>query len=198
MKKHIKNATIALAAGVLMLSATTGKSQSFDKGTSSINLGVGFGYSINYYTGGGVSASPVISGSYEYGALTLGPGTLGLGLAVGYQGASYSYSDYYGDTWSDKWVTTSFGIRGMYHWNGLQSDKYDIYGGIQLTYVHYGFSETATGPFANVYNYGSALSSSFYPYLVVGGRYLFTNNIGVFAELGYDICYFKLGLNLKF
>ena len=197
MKTSIKSLTIALGATIFLLSANTGKAQSFDQGTSAINVGVGFGYSVDYYAG--VSSTPVITASYEYGATKLGPGTLGLGLAVGYQGSSYTYSDGIGDSWNDKWTATSLGVRAMYHWDVLQSDKFDIYGGLQLTYVHFGYSYTATGPYYNYYpNAAGAISSSFYPYIIIGGRYYFSDHIGAFAELGYDLSYFKIGISFKF
>ena len=34
--------------------------------------------------------------------------------------------------------------------------------------------------------------------IFLGGRYLFTDKIGAFAELGYDMSYLKLGLTGKF
>jgi hypothetical protein len=188
-----------LIAGLCCLAGEASNAQ-YAVGTSAINLGVGFGYSLNYFNGlTGGSVSPVFAGSYEYAALRLGPGTLGLGVGLGYQTSSWSYADGFGDQWSDKYVTTAFGLRGLYHWDAVEGAKYDVYAGIQLTYIHYGYTETATGPFVANYNYGStALSSSFYPYLIVGARYFFTPNIGVFGEVGYDICYLKVGLTIKF
>jgi len=34
--------------------------------------------------------------------------------------------------------------------------------------------------------------------LFVGAKYNFVENFGAFAELGYDISFFKIGLNLNF
>lgn len=186
-----------LAGAIIMFSIETGKAQSYQIGTNVINVGVGFGYALNYGTG--VSSTPVITASYEHGLWAAGPGFIGLGLAVGYQGSSYSYSDGYGDSWSQKWTATSFGIRGLYHLT-LSNDKLDLYGGLQLTYVTYGYSYSASGPFVNtgVYSVSDPVSNGFYPYIIVGGRYYFTTSIGAFAELGYDISYFKIGVSFKF
>ncbi len=127
------------AGAILALSPSTTKAQSYQVGTNVINVGVGFGYAFNYGTG--ASATPVINASYEHGIVPLGPGFVGIGIGVGYQGSSYTYSDGFGDTWTDKWTATSFGVRGLYHLT-LANEKFDLYGGIQLTYVHFGFSHS--------------------------------------------------------
>ncbi len=198
MKNFTKSIATLFASSIVLFSFGAKAQNSFEVGTSAINLGIGLLYSYDYATGPGVSQSPVISGSYEYGVTKLGPGTLGLGAQLAYQGASYSYSDGIGDTYSWKGTSFLFGVRGVYHPDFLQGDKYDVYGALQLSYVDRSASASETGPNAGFYNFSGAAASSFYPYIIIGGRYYFTNNIGVWAELGYSLAYLNLGLSIKF
>ncbi|MEO8151222.1 MAG: hypothetical protein ABI723_26560 [Bacteroidia bacterium] len=186
---------ILLFTSLVISKLSSAQDKCYDLKTSVINLGVGFGYSVNYYSG--ASATPVLSASYEYGIAKLGPGTVGAGAILSYQGSNYEYSDAFG-TWKDKWTTTFFGLRGTWHPDALVADKYDVYGALQLGYYHYGYTYSGTGAYESVTSGGSSLNSGIGLGLVVGGRYYFTKSIGAFAELGYDIAYFKIGLSAKF
>jgi hypothetical protein len=174
------------------------KAQSFNVGSTVVNVGVGFLSSIGYYSGSGVSRTPVLSLTGEYGIAKLGPGIVGAGIALGFQSASYTYNydPYY---YKEKWSTTLFGLRGTYHPDFLNTDKYDVYAVFQLSFDHFGYKFTSNDPAYNRYGFGgNSLSSYVRPYILVGGRYYFNKNIGVFAELGYDISFLKLGLAIKF
>ena len=188
------NITNSLQAQSAFTSSLMTPGKSFDKGTSVINLGVGFGYSIGY--GSGSSSSPVISGTYEYGVAKAGPGVIGVGLALGYQGSSYTYSDYQ-YTYKERWTTSAFGLRGTYHPDFCNGKKYDVYGVLQLTYYNYGYSYSSN-PVNPYYQFRSSLNNGLGLGILVGGRYYFTDNIGAFLELGYDISYLKLGVSFKF
>jgi hypothetical protein len=195
-KKTSKRLLLRLIVACLLVGNATAQSQPFQEGTTVINAGFGVLSSIGYYSG--VSRSPVLSLSGEYGVKKLGPGILGLGLAIGYQSASYSLNSgpYY---YKDKWATTIFGIRGTYHPDFLCDEKYEVYGVLQLTFDHFGYKFSSNDPYYNTNLYGrSNLSNSIRPYLMIGGRYYFTKSFGAFAELGYDISYLKLGLCLAF
>ncbi len=182
---------------MFVVNNTSFLAQSFDKGTVAINAGVGFFSSIGYYSGSGVTRTPVISLSGEYCVDKVGPGTLGIGLAFGYQSAAYTYN-YGGYYYKDRWATTLFGLRGTYHPEVLNSEKYDVYGAIQLSFDHFGYSFSTNDPYYNSVLYGrNTLSNYVRPYFILGGRYYFTNTIGAFAEIGYDISYLKLGLTIK-
>lgn len=198
MKKLILS--LAVLCG-LAFSGTTAHAQTYGIGTNVVNLGIGFGYSHSYYTGiyGSSSSTPVIAASFEHGMKELGPGTLGLGAAFSYQGSKWTYDDTYGDHYSETWKTSLFAVRGTWHPDFLVTDKYDVYVGLQLGFYHYGYTYTASGPYVSQYNYNSNPSSGGLGYAgFVGGRYYFTDNIGAFAEIGYDISYLKFGLAFKF
>ncbi len=167
----------------------------FDVGTNVVNLGIGLGNRYGYGSGlfgGNSSVSPAFSFSYERGILPLGPGVLGVGAFVGYQGASYDLGG--GDKW--KYTDLIVTLRGAFHYPVLPS--FDAYGGLSLGLRHLGTS--FSGPSGSIYNSigGEASVNEAALNLFVGGRYFFTPSIGAFAELGYDQTYLKAGLAVKF
>jgi hypothetical protein len=160
-------------------------------GTNVVNLGIGLGNRYGYGTGflgGSSSVSPALSVSYERGILPLGPGVLGVGAFVGYQGASYDLGS------GDKWQYTDIivTLRGAFHYPFLEN--LDAYGGVGVGLRHAGVSFEGS----NVYDIGSTSGNEVAAGLFVGGRYFFTPGIGAFAELGYDQTYLKIGLSAKF
>jgi hypothetical protein len=189
--------------GLIMLFLLAGKdatmnAQIFDKGTIAVNAGIGVISTIRYFPGVSVSRTPVFAFSGEYGIMKLGPGVIGGGIAFGFQTASYT-QDYYSYFYKYKWSTTMFGLRATYHPDFLRGEKYELYGIVQLSINHYGYTFTTNDPFLNSYIYGDhSLNTSFHPYLMVGAKYYFTKNFGVYSELGYDISLIKIGLTLKF
>ncbi|GAA4025387.1 hypothetical protein GCM10022409_06700 [Hymenobacter glaciei] len=167
----------------------------FDVGTSVVNIGIGLGNRYGYGSGllgGNSSVSPALSISYERGILPLGPGVLGVGAFVGYQGASYDMGG--GDKW--KYTDLVVTLRGAFHYPVLPN--LDAYGGLSLGMRHLGTS--FSGPSSSFYN-AAGIDGSYNEAslnLFVGGRYYFTPSIGAFAELGYDQTYLKAGLAVKF
>jgi hypothetical protein len=89
-------------------------------------------------------------------------------------------------------------LRGTWHPDFLNGEKYDVYGAVQLGYVHFGYSYSATGYYNTSSAGGSSLNSGLAFGLAVGGRYYLTKNIGLMAELGYDIAFLKVGASVKF
>ncbi|TGE27267.1 hypothetical protein [Hymenobacter metallicola] len=172
-------------------STTEASGELFRKGTNMVNLGVGllgvgYGYSI---VGSNYSSTPVMSVSFEHGIKEgLGPGTIGVGGLVGYRADTWKYAGYRG-TWSNTYVA----LRGTYHYNIFQTPKLDTYAGLTLGVRVFSYSDNDDSS-ADYY------SSSTYAHsgIFAGARYFFTNNIGAFAELGYDMSYLKVGLAAKF
>jgi hypothetical protein len=84
--------------------------------------------------------------------------------------------------------------RGAYHYNFTANPRIDTYGGVSLATRIESYSDnykdnTLRGSYGGV-NLDVGV--------FLGGRYLLTDNIGAFAELGYDMSYVKLGLTTKF
>lgn len=158
--------------------------EAFEVGTKVLNLGVGFGTPYSYGAGlfgGSSSVSPALSLSYEQGILTLGPGMLGVGALLGYEGANYDFV-------GDKYTYRDFVLmaRGAFHYP--VAPAFDAYGGLGVGVRYLRAS----------YDGGSSSATSGTAGLFLGGRYFFTPAIGAFAEVGYDASFIKVGLSAKF
>ena len=177
---------------LLTVSTSCVKAQSFEKGTGVLSAGIGLGSSLLNYSGS--NQTPALSAQYEKGILERGPGVISLGGYVGYKG--YKYSDK-SLGYSEKWTYTIVGVRGSYHYTGLNSDKLDVYGGVMLSYNILKYKYTDDYGNSGNYNTGSYGSAAGFTGFV-GGRYSFSKNIALMAELGYGVSYLTLGLAFKF
>ncbi len=180
---------------LLLFVSVEGNAQQFLKGSNVASVGIGLGSSILSYSG--ASQSPAIDLQYERGVWDMGgPGVISLGGYLGIK--TYKYSGKYSDfSYDEKWNYTVIGVRSAYHYNGLKAEKIDVYGGIMLSYniLNYSYTNsTSAGNFGNSGSYGSTAGFSIY----LGGRYFFTNNLAVFAELGYGVAYLSIGAAFKF
>jgi hypothetical protein len=170
---------------------------SFAKGSTAINLGIGLGIGYGYSSfgfAGNSSSSPAISLSVERGIVEgIGPGVISVGGLVGYKSYTYKYAvlnDSYKASWNNIYIAT----RGAYHYNFTANPKVDTYAGVSLAVRIESYSNNYSGT-AETDSYGGAnLEGGIF----LGGRYLLTDNIGAFAELGYDMSYLKLGVTSKF
>ena len=193
MKKLICAALIA--AGMTTMATTTkaqGGDPPFVKGSNTIGLSIGFGDYYDYgsvYYGSSWTVLPSINLHYDHGTIAeVGPGTIGIGGIIGIKNRYYKY--YNGDKYTDNSVI--IGVRGTYHLTLLadKNNKFDPYGGVLL------------GARIRTRNdhYYDDKRNNVYPTtgLFVGAKYNFVENFGAFAELGYDISFFKIGLNLNF
>jgi hypothetical protein len=169
---------------MLLATATYGQG-SFDVGTQVLGVGIGFGSSL----GGGFtygSQTPGLSVQYEHGMWDVGgPGVISLGGYLGYKAYSYDYLIY-----DRKWTYTILGVRSAYHYNGIESTDWDVYGGAMISFNIVSYSDN--DPF-----YDPPDNSNIALTLYVGGRYYFTPKVAAFAELGYGISYFTLGAAFK-
>src|SRR6185437_7525776 len=195
---------ILLVTSVFLSIVTTSKAQDeqcFKKGTSAINLGVGFGNTVTYVTsvyggyGEGISISPAFTASYEFGIIHLGIGIIGAGLEFGYQGSHYNYTDGV-NVYKQRLTTLGFCPRATYHFDFLNKKKFDVYPIVQINVYSSLYSDN--GPAGYVGLNPNTSSVSVRPSVLVAARYFFTPNIGVYSELGYDISIIKAGLSIKF
>ncbi|MFD2571281.1 hypothetical protein ACFSUS_11600 [Spirosoma soli] len=176
MKKTI---TLALTLCMAALFAPA-FAQSYQKSDNLLNVGVGLGA----YTAGGIP----IGVSFEKGITE----QISVGGFADFARYGYSSGGY-------KWNYTFIyaGARGSYHLGELLSlanDKLDPYAGVSLGFRHASYSDNTgySGEYYNPYNSGLFLG------IHVGGRYQFSDKLGVFAEAGYGVSALKLGLTAKF
>jgi hypothetical protein len=188
---------ILVIVAVLVMSSSMLFSQAFEKGNHGINFGIGFGntaYFGSYYTG----FIPSVSASYELGIVEVPMGSelTGVVSVGGYAGWSASRYEY--DLWGNSdWYYTGSSIviaaRGNYHF--IFNDKLDTYAGVWFglgieNWTWHGSStlpstatlENSVGPKGGAY---------------VGARYFFSPAFAAYAELGYLISVFNIGVTYK-
>lgn len=207
--KHIITC-ISLLSGLALIAPSEAQAQAFAQGTTAINLGIGLGgtrYSyLNAYNSD-YRTSPTLIASFEHGVATVdGIGAIGVGGLFANKSVSYKHSNQVGSwhyEYDRKWSNTVIGLRGALHVNEIiESDQFDLYGGLMLGYNIGGYKDKSTRTRNGVtedyaddhrYRLSYVTWSTF-----VGGRYLFTERIGAYLEVGYGISYLNLGLTARF
>ena len=195
--------TKLIIAIVLIFTATISNAQktkfnsgsakpAFEKGSKTLGIFIGAGVEYGYY--GNYSQLPAIGIIYDHGIINnVGPGTIGIGGVIGFKSAWYKYSGGERATWTNYFI----GARGTYHLTILKdkNNKFDPYAGVTAGFRIYDYNDSYYGGRANPYGYNSV-----YPVFgfFVGAKYNFSKNFGAFAELGYDISFFRIGLNANF
>lgn len=154
------------------------------KGLNVLNAGIGLGS----YGLSGTGGLP-ITASFEHGFSK----NISAGATFGFIQKKFA------DDW--KYTYLLFGARGSYHLNEafkIANPKLDVYAGAGLFYRRYSFKYTSSiGDDHDDFNLKASGGEVDFQ-LHAGGRYLFNNSLGAFAELGYGISPLQLGLTLKF
>lgn len=160
----------------------------FNKGSKVFDLGVGIGsdiYSRYHYHSG----LPLLSASLEVGVRDgiIEKGTIGVGGYLGYTTYSEDITN-----WGYNYKNIIIGARGAFHYP--LANKLDTYTGIVMGFNISSSEEYGADSEKNI----SATSGGLVYSWFVGGRYYFTENIGLMAELGVGITYFNIGVAFKF
>ncbi len=189
-------ASLQLTAGPLKNKKDSGVKPAFDKGSKTLGIfmGIGRNYDYSYYSD--IDQIPAFGLIYDQGIVgNAGPGTVGIGGMLAYKGASYKYANgKYKATWSNYILA----VRGTYHLTILKdkNNKFDPYAGVMFGLRINSYRDTYYNNLGyNPYSYGSVTPVSGF---FVGAKYNFAKNIGAFTELGYDISFFRIGLNFNF
>jgi hypothetical protein len=173
---------------VLIFSNASLSAQVFEEGSKFLHVGVGVGSPYAY--SGSKMGVPPLHAAFEIGVTD----KIGVGGLVGYTSSSYDQV-FFTDNYSWKFSYLILGARGAYHF--LDHDKIDAYGGLLLGYNIASAKFESTDPdlerFVTEPSVGGLAIGAF-----VGGRYMISDNSGVFAELGYNIAWLSLGYTAKF
>ena len=199
MKTKVKILASALMAITLMFASVSSKADVFGEGAKLLNVGIGVGSA--YQFPGSSSSFPPLHASFEYGVTE----NISIGALVGYTASTYDATkglSGFNNTYAYTWNFTYFlvGLRGAYHYE--VNDKTDLYGGLMLGWDVATVSLTSGDP--NIGNLNSLFNSvkpnagGFSLGIYGGARYMFTDHVGAFAELGYSIAFLSVGGTLKF
>lgn len=169
IKKTIKQNSTMPATGPVVVQQ---RSESFSVlNKNFLDLGVGLG---TYYKGLPFGLS------FEHGFTD----KISAGVFADYSSYNYAGSGF-------KLSILYAGVRGSYHFAELlnvTNPKFDPYGGVSLGYYHVSF---------NGEDVGAPYSSSMFFGIHAGARYMFSDHIGGFAELGYGVAALKVGASFK-
>lgn len=194
----MKNKLLVIAAAIIMVFAgKTANAQAFYQGVFHLSAGFGLGGYLDYASFGEFSETPTLFVAGDYGIIDdVGPGNVGIGAFLAYKSAKYDYS--YGGGFNDtgEWTNFVLGVRGTYHYY-LDNDNLDLYGALSIGVIMESYDYTTDFTFPgytdDYYDYNN---STLYSAVSFGAKYMFTEQLGAFAELGWDIAWLKLGVTL--
>lgn len=172
---------------IILLSAFLVRSQSFEKNDIVLNAGIGLGRTY----GSLGSAWPSLTVTGEMGLWEIGDfGIISVGALMGWQHARYKSVDL---NWNDFYI----GPRAAFHFTIIPVDKLDVYAGAGLG-LRIASEPDWVYTVADGWYYDTATRARFYAGAFAGARYYFAEKIAVFAELGYEVSWFKVGIAFKF
>jgi len=178
---------LTLLTFAILLGVSLNAQHVFNKGTLLFNAGIGLGATY------GAGWIPSVNVSGDVGVIPTGD----VGL-VSFGGIfEYKYSN-----WAGTWLNTNYkynysqvliGPRAAWHVHAFDSDKYDAYagvgGGVRF-WTEYNWNGSKYVNKAKVSPYGE---------LFVGGRMMFSDKFGLFAELGFGtLSVLKFGVTFGF
>ncbi len=167
---------------------------------NNIGIGIGVPAITNYeYT----SLNPAITATFEHGfSDKIGIGYIAGGALLSFSGSKDVY--YISNTkYTDKYSYFSIGPKASYHFDmaDITGDKFwnkvDLYAGVFMglrfqTYKYYAAKGTTS--YTEYEDKTTHLASDIY----AGIRYAFNDKFGVYAETGYGVSYFTVGISWRF
>lgn len=186
-----------------IMTSVTFNAQVFEEGSNHVNVGYGFGLgygrllnAYSTYEGYKFSGFGPVFLSYERGVTD----NIGIGASVSYSsyGASWTQKSYLvaAYDYSYRWTTLAIMARGAYHFS-VRNDKFDPYAGVGLGFMKFGYKWDTEDPLFNETNSNVSLGTPFGYQIFAGARYMFTDNIGAYAEVGYGLSVANFGLTIK-
>lgn len=150
------------------------------KGRNFLNAGIGLGS----YGLSGKGGIPLVA-SFEHGFSK----NISAGLNLGYIQRKFE------DSW--KYTYLIIGARGSYHFNevmNISNPKVDVYAGLGVFYRRYSFTYKYD---IEEDDYFDSKGGDIDFNIHAGGRYMFSDKFGGFAELGYGISPLQLGITIN-
>ncbi|NBV90592.1 MAG: hypothetical protein EBR91_00280 [Flavobacteriia bacterium] len=186
----------------IVLLINTIQAQEFSRGDNYMQLGYGFGLgygrllnAYQAYDGYKFSGFGPVNFNYERAVTD----HIGIGLSLSYSTYGAKWIDQTGSTYnySYRWNTLAIMARGAYHFS-VRNDKVDPYLGVGIGFLKYGYKWTSTDPNFNEANNLIALGTPIGYQFLGGIRYMFSDNVGGFVEVGYGLAVANFGLAVKF
>ncbi|MCF8331591.1 MAG: porin family protein [Bacteroidales bacterium] len=183
IEENMKKITILLALSLMF--AFSASAQNYEEGDMNLNLNIGLG-------SGQLPENiklPPTSIQFEYGIAE----NFGLGLMVGYANTDYEIRLSNGDVGNFK--TGHFLLGGISQYHFYSSERSTVFAkamlGYDITSVTFNSDD---GMQADDFdNKNPALIYGIH----IGGNYYFSDNAGIFAEIGYGLSILNIGLTLK-
>lgn len=197
-RTHMKN-IILISLTLICLACTTNLSAQyypdieFKKGD--LELDLGFGLMNTFIDKNTKAAMPPLSMRFSYRVKK----TISIGTYVGYSRTNYVAPQDLTDNPKIPEMTNNHfqvGVRGQGH---FVQDRFDFYGGAMLGYNfsinsfdNLGADDRLEGIVAEKFS-DKVIFSGF-----IGGKYLLTEHVGLFGEVGYGVSIFNLGVTTRF
>ncbi len=166
-------------------------SQNYAKGDKDLNLGVGL--FPTYYGPGYRIGLPPVSASFELGVTD----EIGVGAFVGFSTARTRKFDVLSGQYWWRYSTVTLAPRAAYHFNLEDLEKFDLYAGVMGGLRIGTATFHSTDPQLNSNNFDTDAAGGILYGFFVGGRYMATENLRLFGELGYGVSWINLGINFK-
>ncbi|MBD2756816.1 hypothetical protein [Spirosoma validum] len=143
----------------------------------------------NVYMNAGVGLATYYGGGFPIGVSVEvdAKNNFSVGGSVDYYHYNYGY-------YSGGYNFIYAGARGSYHFP-TQNSTFDPYIGATLGFRYAGYKDSYGSSY---YDYGGGYNSGLYVGVHIGARFMFSEKIGAFAELGYGVSALKVGLAAKF
>jgi hypothetical protein len=198
--------TASEAEGSFNLKSSSSGEKCFDENSHLINLGISFG-GVGYYkyVGGTYRRSPIFNFSYEQPwKQKIGPGFLGVGAYASFQTQYYarverSAYDWQFYNYESHWTHITVAGRAVYHWDVLNSERAEVYGGVIIGVRMNLYRYETNDPNPSKKNYELANSFAYPAWgAFVGARWYFVKNVALYAEAGHGVSNVNAGLTIKF
>jgi len=196
----MKNKKLLISVIVAMAFITTNiNAQAFDKGKIIVSAGYGFGLggavwkTYEGYLNYSFSSLGPIHGKFEYGVSE----KIGLGLSINYRSYKVAWAVGTNNEYEAGWKGSSLSALARMNIHFGDSDKLDAYWGFGLGYRSNNFDYYTTYPNdPSVLTWKALVPIGFET--TFGIRYYFTDNIGLYAEVGAAKSIAQAGLAVKF